>query len=73
LTVSDVLDQILLRLDDEKEIKSIGLSKNVSRVDATESNQLLRSQVAIFLGEMECMIELWTRIETEGPITKSSY
>lgn len=42
-------------------------------VDPTESNQLLSSGIAILVSEMECLIEIWTQIQTEGPITKSSY
>jgi hypothetical protein len=56
MTVSDVLDQILLRLDDEEDINSVELIKSKSRVDVTESNQLLSSVIQKFILELEELV-----------------
>jgi hypothetical protein len=72
-TVHDVIEQILLRLDDEKELSQAGLSKSISRVDATQSNQLLSSLIAIFNDEMESFVQVWQRIDQDGPLTENSY
>lgn len=53
-TVKEIFQEVLLRLDDEKELTTDGLSKSVSRIDFTTSNQLLGSQVAIIVNEVEC-------------------
>ena len=62
-TVKDVIEQILLRLDDEKELSQTGLSKSISRVDATQSNQLLSSLIAIFNDEIESFVQVWQKID----------
>ena len=58
-TISDVVDSVLLRLDSDKEIKTIGLAKTTSVVKPTESNQLLKGVVTVFTNEMECLINIW--------------
>ena len=58
-TTRDIVKQILLRLDDEKEITHLGLNKGVSRVDTSQSNQLLSSLVKIFVDEMESFVSVW--------------
>ena len=42
-TTKEVFEQVLLRLDEEKEFTVTGLQKCVSRIDVTASNQLLSS------------------------------
>ncbi len=72
-TIKEVFGQVLLRLDDEKDLSTDGLRRCVSRVDVTISNQLLGSQIAIVVSEIECYIALWTKIESGGLISKDSY
>ena len=55
-TVKDVIEQILLRLDDEKELTQAGLSKSISRVDATQSSKLLSSLIAIINDEIASFV-----------------
>ena len=37
-TVKDIFNEVLLRLDDEKDLTTDGLSRCVSRIDFTTSN-----------------------------------
>jgi hypothetical protein len=55
-SVKDFIEQILLRLDDEKELTQAGLSKSISRVDATQSSQLLSSLIAIINDEIASFV-----------------
>jgi hypothetical protein len=72
-TIKDVFGEVLLRLDDEKDLSTDGLRRCVSRVDVTISNQLLGSQIAIVVNEIECYIALWSKIDSGEPIFKDSY
>ena len=64
-TIQKLLEQILLRFDEEKEPSTAvmnKLSKSTSIVDSTQGNQLLSSYVAIFINEMESLINVWQQI-----------
>ena len=61
------------RLDDEKELTDVQLSKDISVLNDAEYIRLLSGQVDIFNGEMDSFISLWQQIELKGPITKTNY